>query len=93
MTEKEAYIAVALEYENATLDAIKVLANGTTDEQVTACIRWGESVTAFEKQSNEDYNRGGQLLIQRGNLNPKMHEAITMALKHFVSAGKSGTRR
>jgi hypothetical protein len=59
-------IAAALEYESATLDALRALDGTDGDAQLAACLRFVDALQAIDAMPERD--RGLTYLMQRGRI-------------------------
>ena len=76
-------IAAALEYESATLDALRAL-NGTDSEaQIAACLRFTDALAAMEAVPDRD--RGLTYLVQRGRIPDFAWKRIHAAMEIFAA--------
>jgi hypothetical protein len=81
MAEKrDPMIAAALEYESATLDALRALGGTDSEEQMAACIRFVEALEAMP-----DRDRGLAYLVRRGNIPDFAWKRIHAAMELFAA--------
>jgi hypothetical protein len=84
MAEKrDPIIAAALEYESATLDALRALGGTDNEEQMAACIRFVEALQAMEAMPDRD--RGLAYLVRRGNIPDFAWKRIHAAMELFAA--------
>jgi hypothetical protein len=84
MAEKrDPIIAAALEYESATLDALRALGGTDSEEQMAACIRFVEALQAMEAMPDRD--RGLAYLVRRGNIPDFAWKRIHAAMELFAA--------
>jgi len=80
---RDPVIAAALEYESATLDALRAL-NGTDSEaQIAACLRFTDALVAMETMPDRD--RGLTYLMQRRRIPDFAWKRIHAAMEIFAA--------
>jgi len=80
---RDPVIAAALEYESATLDALRAL-NGTDGEaQIVACLRFTDALAVMEALPDRD--RGLTYLVQRGRIPDFAWKRIHAAMEIFAA--------
>jgi hypothetical protein len=62
----DSVIAAALEYESATVDALRALDGTDGDAQLAACLRFVDALQAIDAMAERD--RGLTYLMQRGRI-------------------------
>jgi hypothetical protein len=77
------YCCRALEYESATLDALRALGTTDSEEQMAACIRFVEALQAMEAMPDRD--RGLAYLVRRGNIPDFAWKRIHAAMELFAA--------
>ena len=79
----DSVIAAALEYESATLDALRAL-NGTDgDAQLAACLRFVDALQAIDAMPDRD--RGLTYLMQRKRIPNFAWKRIHAAMEIFAA--------
>jgi hypothetical protein len=61
-------LLAALEYEDATLEALRALDGTDSEEQVVACLRFVAALEATYALPAEEHDRGLAYLVQRGRI-------------------------
>ena len=61
-------LLAALEYEDATLEALRALDGTDSEEQVEACLRFVAALEATYALPAEEQDRGLAYLVQRGRI-------------------------
>ena len=61
-------LLAALEYEDATLEALWTLEGTDSEEQVAACLRFVAALQATNALPAEERDRGLAYLVQRGRI-------------------------
>ena len=80
---RDPVIVAALDYESATLHALRAL-NGTDGEtQRAACLRWADAVAVIQAMPVQDYNRGLTFVTRRGHVPDHAWRLIAAALEIF----------
>jgi hypothetical protein len=64
--ESNPVIAAALEYESATLDALRALDGTDGDAQIAACLRFADALAVITALPAEDHNHSLTFLTRRG---------------------------
>jgi hypothetical protein len=65
-TTRDPVIATALEYESATLDALRALDGTDSEAQIAACVRFVDAMQAMDAMPDRD--RGLTYLMRRGRI-------------------------
>src|SRR5271165_4579135 len=78
-------IAVAMEYETATLAALAALDRTDRREQLLACIRVSDAVQAMHALAERERNRGLNHLLMRGRIQHVAWERVLHALMEFAA--------
>jgi hypothetical protein len=76
-------IAMALEYESATLDALEALDGTDSEAQIAACVRFVDAMQAMDAMPDRD--RGLTYLMQRGRIPDFAWKRIHAAMEIFAA--------
>jgi hypothetical protein len=80
---RDPVIATALEYESATLDALRTLDGTDSEAQIAACVRFVDAMEAMEAMPDRD--RGLTYLQQRGRIPDFAWKRIHAAMEIFAA--------
>lgn len=80
---RDPMIAAALEYENATLDALRTLDGTDSEAHIVACLRFSDALAAMEAIPERD--RGLAFLMQRGRIPDFAWKRIHAAMEIFAA--------
>jgi hypothetical protein len=80
---RDPVIATALEYESATLDALRALDGTDSEAQIVACLRFTDALAAMEAMPDRD--RGLTYLMQRGRIPNFAWKRIHAAMEIFAA--------
>jgi hypothetical protein len=82
-SRRDPVIAAALEYESATLDALRALGGTDSEAQIAACVRFVDAMQAMDAMPDRD--RGLTYLIQRGRIPDFAWKRIHAAMEIFAA--------
>jgi hypothetical protein len=80
---RDPVIAAALEYESATLDALRTLDGTDSEAQIAACVRFVDALAAMEAMPDRD--AGLTYLMQRGRIPNFAWKRIHAAMEIFAA--------
>jgi hypothetical protein len=80
---RDPMIAAALEYESATLDALRTLDGTDSEAQIVACLRFSDALAAMEAIPERD--RGLAFLMLRGRIPDFAWKRIHAAMEIFAA--------
>ena len=82
---RDPVIAAALQYESATLDALRALDGTDSEAQIAACVRFVDALQAMTAMPVQDNERGLTYLIQRGRIPDFAWRRIHAAMEIFAA--------
>jgi hypothetical protein len=77
-------IAIAEEYEAATLAALAALEGDDIAAQMTACVRFGQILARMRAMSPQDLGRVNTLITERGRIPDFAWRKIVLAMQNFA---------
>ena len=80
---RDPVIATALEYEGATLDALRALDGTDSEAQIAACLRFSDALAAMAAIPDRD--RGLTYLMQRRRIPDFAWKRIHAAMEIFAA--------
>jgi hypothetical protein len=82
-SRRDPVIAAALEYESATLDALRALDGTDSEAQIAACLRFTDALAAMDAMPDRD--RGLTYLTRRGRIPDFAWKRIHAAMEIFAA--------
>jgi hypothetical protein len=82
-SRRDPVIAAALEYESATLDALRALDGTDSEAQIAACVRFVDAMQAMDAMPDRD--RGLTYLMRRGRIPDFAWKRIHAAVEIFAA--------
>lgn len=77
-------IAIAADYEAATLAALAALEGNDVAAQMAACVRFGEMLARMRKMSPQDLGRINTWVTERGRIPDFAWRKIVLAMQNFA---------
>jgi hypothetical protein len=88
---RDPVVVAALEYERATLRALRALSGTDGEAQRAACLRFADAVAAIEGMPAQDHQRSLTYLTRRGRIPDHAWRLIAAALEAFATGGEPGS--
>jgi hypothetical protein len=85
-------IVAALEYESATLAALRALDGGDREALVAACLRWADAVAAIDAMPAQESDRAAGWLAQRGRVPHHARRLLEAAMEGLAAQQLPGDR-
>ena len=88
---RDPVVAAALEYERATLRALRALSGTDGGAQRAASLRFADAVAAIEAMPARDHERSLAYLTRRGRIPDHAWRLIAAALEAFATGVDPGS--
>jgi hypothetical protein len=85
MSGDDPVIAAALEYESATLDAVRTLEGSDGEAKRTSCLRFANAVAVIHALPTDDQHRGLTYLKERGRIPDDAWRLVWATMEIFVA--------